>query len=126
MGTIFVQGTMTTVNLLQLLPELRARGLNVRLVAAVSHELFMLQTEEYRSSLISAEEWEYSTVISDGARVTMQPWLANHRAVRLAMTPDWDDRWRSGGTVAEIMEEAHLSPEWLLRGIETFVEAVRE
>ncbi len=126
MGTLLVQGTMTTVNLLKLLPELRARGLNVRLVAAVSYELFMLQDEKYRSGLICAEEWERSTVISDGARITMQPWLANRRAARLAMTPDWDDRWRSGGTVAEIMEEAHLSPEWLLRGIESFVEAVRE
>ena len=126
MGTLFVQGTMTTVNLLKLLPELAARRLNVRLVAAVSFELFMLQDEEYRSSLIREEEWERSSVISDGARITMQPWLANRRAARLAMTPDWDNRWRSGGTVAEIMEEARLSAEWLLQGIEAFVKAVRE
>ncbi len=126
MGTLFVQGTMTTVNVLKILPELRARGLNVRLVAAVSHELFMLQDEEYRNGLAGEEEWKRSTVISDGARITMQPWLADRRTARLAMTPDWDDRWRSGGTIAEIMDEAHLSPEWLLRGIEEFVQAVRE
>lgn len=126
MGTIFVQGTMTMVNLLELLPELERRRLNVQLVAAVSHELFMRQPEAFRNAMVSEEEWERSTVISDGARITMQPWLANRRAARLAMTPDWDDRWRTGGTIAEIMEEAHLSPEWLLAGIEQFVEAVRK
>ncbi|HQI49060.1 MAG TPA: transketolase [bacterium] len=125
MGTIFVQGTMTTVNLLELLPDLQRRRLNIQLVAAVSHELFMRQDEAFRREMVSEEEWERSTVISDGARVTMQPWLANRRAARLAMTPDWDDRWRTGGTIAEIMEEAHLSPEWLLHGIERFIEAVR-
>jgi transketolase len=38
-----------------------------------------------------------------------------------ALSADWDDRWRTGGTVDEIIEEAHLSPDWLLVGIERFV-----
>ena len=38
------------------------------------------------------------------------------------MTPDWDDRWRTGGSVDEIIDEAHLSPRWLLQGIGRFVE----
>jgi transketolase len=38
------------------------------------------------------------------------------------MSSDWDDRWRTGGTVDEVMEEAHLSREWLLRGIQRFVD----
>jgi transketolase len=37
------------------------------------------------------------------------------------MTPDWDDRWRTGGSVDEIVAEAHLSTDWLLKGIERFV-----
>ena len=37
------------------------------------------------------------------------------------MSADWDDRWRTGGTVEEVLDEAHLSPDWLLAGIERFV-----
>ena len=46
-----------------------------------------------------------------------------HRiADEYAMSSDWDDRWRTGGSVDEVLEEAHLSREWLLRGIQRFVE----
>ncbi len=121
MGTIFVQGTITTVNTIRILPELNARGLNVKLIAAVSYELFMRQSEAYRAGIVSEEEWERSTVISNAARRNMHHWLANRRAARFAMTSDWDDRWRSGGTIPEVMDEAHLSSEWLLKGIERFV-----
>jgi hypothetical protein len=34
---------------------------------------------------------------------------------------DWDNRWRTGGALEEVLEEAHLSPEWILRGIHRFV-----
>jgi transketolase len=122
MGTIFVQGTMTTVNTIKILPELKSRSLNVKLVAAVSYELFMRQSEAYRNAVVDEEEWQRSTVISNAARRNMHHWLANRRAERMAMTSDWDDRWRSGGTVPEVMEEAHLSAEWLLKGIEKFVQ----
>jgi transketolase len=37
------------------------------------------------------------------------------------MSSDWDDRWRTGGSVDEVMEEAHLSRDWLLKGIQRFV-----
>ncbi len=36
------------------------------------------------------------------------------------MTSDWDDRWRTGGTVEEVKREAHLDPEHLWEGIERF------
>jgi len=47
--------------------------------------------------------------------------LLNPIAAEYAMTPDFDNRWRTGGSVDEVYEEAHLSPEWILRGIERFV-----
>jgi transketolase len=37
------------------------------------------------------------------------------------MGSDWDDRWRTGGTLDEVMDEAHLTPPYLLAGIERFV-----
>ena len=43
-------------------------------------------------------------------------------AEEYALSADWDNRWRTGGTVDEVIEEAHLSPDWLLEGIERFVQ----
>lgn len=32
----------------------------------------------------------------------------------------WDIRWRTVGTVDEVLDDAHLSPKWLLAGIKRF------
>ena len=61
-----------------------------------------------------------STVISNRGRRTMYDWFFNPLAAEYALTPDFDDRWRTGGSVDEIYEEAHLSPDWILKGIERF------
>ena len=50
MGTILVQGTMSTYNTVRILPKLDELGLNVKLVAAVSPELFKRQPQSYRDS----------------------------------------------------------------------------
>ena len=52
----------------------------------------------------------------------MYDWLAHKIAVEYAMSADWDNNWRSGGTIAEICDEAHISPEWLFQGIKKFAQ----
>jgi len=121
MGTIFVQGTATTSNVVKLLPELDKRGLNVKLVAAVSPQLFALQPEAYREELVSESDWLDSTFITNASAVGMQDWTGSRLSLEYAMTADWDDNWRSGGSLDEVIEEAHLSERWLLEGIERFV-----
>jgi transketolase len=95
-------------------------GLNVKLVAAVSYELFKLQPESYQKQIISDEDWLNSTVITNAARRNMHDWLYTKVAEEYAMSSDWDNRWRTGGSVEELCEEAHISPNWLLKGIEKF------
>jgi transketolase len=51
----------------------------------------------------------------------MHDWLFNKVAEEYALSSDWDNRWRTGGNVDEVIEEAHLSPKWILDGIERFV-----
>jgi transketolase len=51
----------------------------------------------------------------------MHDWIAHKFSEEYAMSADWDNRWRTGGSVDEVSEEAHLSPKWLLAGIERFV-----
>jgi transketolase len=120
MGTIILQGTMSTANTVKVLPELTKAGLNVKLVAAISPQLFAAQSPEYRQSVLSPADRVDSTVISNRGRRTMYDWLFNPLAAEYALTPDFDNRWRTGGSVDEIYEEAHLSPDWILKGIERF------
>jgi len=122
MGTIFVQGTSTTANIVKLLPKLDEAGLNVKLIAAVSYELFKMQPESYQKQIISDGDWLDSTVITNASRKNMHDWLANKTAEEYAMSSDWDNQWRSGGSVDELTEEAHISPNWLFKGIKKFVQ----
>ena len=121
MGTIFVQGTATTANVVNLLPEIDKRGLNIKIVAAVSPQLFAMQSESYQQETVSDADWLNSTFITNSSAVAMQDWSANRLSDEYAMTADWDDNWRSGGSLEEVLEEAHLSERWLIEGIERFV-----
>ena len=121
MGTIFVQGTSTTSNLIKILPKLDEAGLNVKLVAAVSYELFKLQPESYQKSIVPDSDWLDSTVMTNAARKNMHDWIFSKVSEEYAISSDWDNRWRTGGSVDELCEEAHISPDWLFKGIERFV-----
>ncbi|HEU4673536.1 MAG TPA: hypothetical protein VFS32_11605 [Candidatus Limnocylindrales bacterium] len=120
MGTVVVQGTTTTANLVKILPELDAAGLNVKIVAAVSPQLFRLQPAEYREATLSAADRIDAMGITNRARRLMAEWIDGAVAAEYSMGSDWDDRWRTGGTVDEVIDEAHLSPAHLLAGIERF------
>jgi len=121
LGTVIVQGTSAVNNVLQILPELERRGLNVKIVAAISPELFALQPAEYRHAVLSPADWLDSMGITTQARRLLGDWLFTKTAAEYTLSADWDNRWRTGGTVDEVLEEAHLSPPWLLAGIERFV-----
>jgi transketolase len=119
-GTIIAQGTSAVANIIMILPELDQRGLNVKLICATSPQLFALQPEEYRSQVLGAGDRANSTVITTQARWLMHDWLFNKVAEAYALSADWDNRWRTGGSLDEVLEEAHLSPKWILDGIERF------
>lgn len=120
-GTVIVQGTSAVANVIKILPELERQALNVKVVCAISPQLFALQPEAYRSRVISPADRADSTVITTAARWLMHDWLYNRVAEEYALSSDWDNRWRSGGNLEEVIDEAHLSPQWLLSGIERFV-----
>jgi transketolase len=120
-GTVYVQGTMSTANLVKVLPELDRAGLNVKVVAVISPQLFRLQDAAYRESVAStADRWDAMCVTNRGLRL-MGEWLTHPLVREYSLSSDWDDRWRTGGTVDEVIEEAHLDPPHILAGIERFV-----
>ncbi|HKD99586.1 MAG TPA: transketolase, partial [Planctomycetota bacterium] len=119
-GTVIVQGTSPCQSVFALLPELREKGPNVKIVIAISPELFRLQPSSWRDRVLPWEDWLDSTVISSMSRRSMVDWLATKVSAEYAMTSDFDDRWRTGGTVEEVVDESHLSPQWLREGIRKF------
>ena len=38
----------------------------------------------------------------------------------MELSPDWDNRWRTGGSLEQIIDEAHLSPRWVMKSIAKF------
>jgi transketolase len=120
-GCIFVQGTSTTESIFQLLPKFKDGSTpNVKLVAATSWELFQMQPPSYRDQIASPRDWLDSTVITNAGRRMMRDWIAHKVSEEYAMSPDWDNRWRTGGSVDELKLEAHIDPASLLAGITKF------
>jgi len=120
-GCIFVQGTMSTANTIAILPELDKKGLNVKIVATVSPQLFAAQPREYQDRIISqADKWD-STFITNRSRRLFYDWIFNPLAAEYALSSDHDDRWRTGGTLDEVIAEARLDPKNIVAGIERFV-----
>ena len=119
-GCLIVQGTSAMASIAKLLPTLDERGPNVKIVCATSPQLFALQPEHYRLQVISPGDRADSTVITTQARWLMHDWLYNKVAEEYALSADWDNRWRTGGMLDELLDEAHLSPQWVLEGIERF------
>ena len=121
-GTLIVRGTSATSSVIQLLPRIVEEGPNVKIVAAISHGLFQLQSRTYREQVLSAWDWQNSMIVSNQAYQLMQHWVSDRRLRRFALTPDWDNRWRTGGTVEEIIAESHLDPERVWEGILRFAD----
>ena len=120
-GTVIVQGTSAMASIIKALTELKSRSLNVKIVCATSPQLFAMQPESYRQKVLSQTDRVDSTVITTQARWLMHDWLFSKVSEDYALSADWDNQWRTGGTLDEVIEEAHLSPEWILAGIERFV-----
>jgi len=119
-GTVYVRGTMPTANLVGVLPELDARGINVKIVAAISPQLFARQPEAYRSSVAGPADRLDAMVITNGAFKLMRDWADDPQVREYSLSSDWDDRWRTGGSVAEVIEEAHLDQAHILDALARF------
>ena len=120
-GALIVEGTSPMSSIVELLPRfLAGEGPNVKIVCAVSPELFRMQSKERRDAVLDKRDWLDSTVISNGSRRGMSDWMPHRIAADYAMTSDHDDRWRTGGSVEEVKREAKLDPDSLWDGIARF------
>ena len=115
-----MRGTSVISELCKILPEIIANGPNIKIVAALSWGLFELQSEVYRNSVMQAEEWLDSMVITNTSIGNMNHWVQHPIVKEYSLSADWDNNWRAGGNLEEVIEEAHLSKEWQLQAINRF------
>ena len=120
-GVIIVRGTSVINELCKILPELISNGPNIKIVAALSWSLYNTQSQKYKDSIISQKDWFDSMIITNTSLNNMKNWIKHPLIKKYSLSPDWDDKWRFGGNLAEVIDEAHLSTSWQLKAIEKFV-----
>ena len=119
-GVVIIRGTKAVDELISLLPRLNDEGPNVKIIAALSYGLFQRQTREYQKSILSDCEWQDCMIITNTAINLMSNWTKHPIVKEYSISSDWDNRWRSGGTLDDVIDEAHLSAKWQWEGIEKF------
>ena len=118
-GVVIVRGTSSTNTMVSILEQIGSEH-NVKIVSAVSWELFRRQDQAYKDSIISETEWSDSMIVTNTGLRLMHNWISNRIVSEYSVSPDWDDNWRTGGSLDEIIDEAHLSPRWVLEAIQKF------
>ncbi|HYE93458.1 MAG TPA: hypothetical protein VEA38_20665 [Terriglobales bacterium] len=121
-GYVVAQGSSATFNLVSVLPRLAQAGLNVKVIAAISEELFDRQPEGYRNAVLPPEARQDLMFVMSGTR-RMWP-LRNVGALTddYSLTADWGNHWLTGGLEADVIAEAHLDPESIFAGVRRFAQ----
>ena len=122
-GYVVVQGSSSTFNLVQALPRLEQMGINVKVIAAVSEELFDRQPEAYRNAVLPPEAKVDLMVVSTGTQRVWPLRNVGPLVSEYSLTSDWHERWLTGGTEADVIAEAHLDGDSIVAGIERFAGA---
>ena len=120
MGTVWVQGASSTVNLVSVLDRLDAEGLNVRVAAVISPDLFAAQPPAYRERVCpDASRFDCMVVSTMTKRVPPLPDLGP-LTEEYSLYADQADRWLTGGTEDDVIAEAGLDPDSIFRAVERF------
>jgi transketolase len=119
-GYVLTQGSSSTVNLVSVLPKLAAAGINVKVVAAISEELFDRQPESYRRSVLPPEAMYDLMVVSTGTRRVWPLKAPGPLTDEYSLTSDWDNQWLTGGLEPDVIAEAHLDATSIFNGIQRF------
>jgi transketolase len=121
-GYVVAQGSSSTFNLVSVLPRLEQAGINVKVIAAISEELFDRQPEAYRNAVLPPEARQDLMFVSSGTR-RMWP-LRNVGSLTdsYSLTADWDNQWLTGGLEADVIAEAHLDAHSIFAGVQRFAQ----
>jgi transketolase len=119
-GYVVAQGSSSTFNLVSALPRLERAGVNVKVIAAISEELFDHQPEAYRNAVLPPEAKQDLMFVSSGTRRMWPLRNVGPLADDYSLTADWDNQWLTGGLEADVIAEAHLDQDSIFAGVERF------
>ena len=112
------QGSSSTVNVVSLLPRLQAAGINVKVIAAISEELFDRQSRSIATRCcrppLFTTPWLSARGRGASGRLTT---ILRPLTDAYSLTSDWDHQWRTGGLESEVVAEAYLDPSSIYDGI---------
>jgi transketolase len=117
---VVAQGSSATFNLVSVLPRLEQAGINVKVISAISEELFDRQPTAYQRAVLPPEAKQDLMFVMSGTR-RMWP-LRNVGSLTddYSMTSDRENQWLTGGMEADVIAEAHLDPESIVAGVTRF------
>ena len=121
-GYVLVQGSSSTVNLVSVLSRLEEAGVNVKVIASISEELFERQPESYRNSVLPDEARYDTMVVSTGTRRVWPVRNLGPMTDEYSLFSDHHDEWLTGGTEVDVIAEAHLDPESIFAGVKRFAD----
>jgi transketolase len=119
-GYVISQGSSSTFNVVNQIPKLEEAGFNVKIIAAISEDLFDRQPEVYRNSVLPPEAYYDLMVVSTGTRRVWPVKNVGPLTDEYSMTSDWDNQWLTGGIEPDVIAEAHLDGKSVFDGISRF------
>jgi transketolase len=121
-GYVVAQGASATANLVAVLPRLAEAGINIKVISAVSEELFDHQSAAYQNSVLPPEARHDLMVVGSGTRRVWPIRNLGPITDEYSLTSDWDNQWLSGGLEADVIAEAHLDAESIFKGVKRFAD----
>ena len=119
-GYVITQGSSSTVNLVSIIPKLIDEGINVKIIAAISEELFNRQTMEYQNNVFPTSGKYDMMVVTTGTKRVWPVSNVGPLTDEYSLTSDWHNEWLTGGSESDVISEAKLDAESILNGIKRF------
>ncbi|KAA1282624.1 MAG: hypothetical protein EGP12_06645 [SAR202 cluster bacterium] len=119
-GYIVVQGSSCTSNLVAQMDAIKEAGHNVRIIAAVSEELFNRQSKQYRDEVLPESAKYNMMIVSTGTKRMWPVTGVGPLTEEYSLVSDHDDVWLSGGSEGEVLKEARLDPNSIFDAVAKF------
>ena len=119
-GYIVVQGSSCTSNLVAQMDAIKEAGHNVRIIAAVSEELFNRQPKQYRDEVLPESAKYNMMIVSTGTKRMWPVTGVGPLTEEYSLVSDHDDVWLSGGSEGEVLKEAGLDPNSIFDAVAKF------
>ena len=121
-GTVICQGSSSTVNVVKVISRLEEAGINVKIISAISEDLFDRQPEAYRNAVLPPEALVDAMFVSSATRRVPPVRDLGPLTDEYSLTSDWDNQWLTSGLEKEVIEEAHLDPDSIFKAIKRFAD----